>query len=112
LVAPLRYSEIVMAMVGAATLRAIIVGASTFIVALLFQGGVSVAHPLLALLFPLLTGIALGSLGLFTGVWAEKFEHVNLVPTFIVTPLTFLGGVFYDVSHLPEAFAALTRFNP
>lgn len=112
LVAPLRYSEIVLAMVGASTVRAFLVGASTFAVAIVFQWGVSVAHPLLALLFPILTGIGLGSLGLFTGVWAEKFEHVNFVPTFIITPLTFLGGVFYDVSQLPQVFAAITRFNP
>ncbi len=112
LVAPLRYGEIVGAMVGASTVRALLVGAATFVVALLFQGGLSVAHPLLALLFPILTGIGLGSLGLFTGVWAEKFEHVNLVPAFLITPLTFLGGVFYDVSQLPQPFATLTRFNP
>lgn len=112
LVAPLRYSEIVLAMVGASTVRAFLVGASTFAVAIVFQWGVSVAHPLLALLFPILTGIGLGSLGLFTGVWAEKFEHVNFVPTFIITPLTFLGGVFYDVNQLPQVFAAITRFNP
>lgn len=112
LVAPLRYTEIVFAMVGGALVRALLVGLSTFAVALLFHDRIHVAHPFLALVFPTLTGIGLGAVGLLTGVWAEKFEHVNLVPTFIITPLTFLGGVFYDVAQLPGVFAALTRANP
>src|SRR5690606_32848780 len=105
LVAPLRYTEIVFAMVGGATVRALLVGLLTFVAALFFHERVQVAHPFLALVFPTLTGIGLGAVGLITGVWAEKFEHVNLVPTFVITPLTFLGGVFYDVRQLPETFA-------
>lgn len=112
LVSPLRHGEIVSAMVGASTLRALLVGAATWAVALLFLGGVSVAHPLLAIAFPLLTAIGMGAVGLLTGVWAEKFEHVNLVPTFVITPLTFLGGVFYDVGQLPGVFSAFSRLNP
>lgn len=112
LVSPLRHGEIVFAMVGASTLRALLVGAATWAVALLFLGGVSVAHPLLAIAFPLLTAIGMGAVGLLTGVWAEKFEHVNLVPTFVITPLTFLGGVFYDVGQLPGVFSAFSRLNP
>lgn len=112
LVSPLRHGEIVFAMVGASTLRALLVGAATWAVALLFLGGVSVAHPLLAIAFPLLTAIGMGAVGLLTGVWAEKFEHVNLVPTFVITPLTFLGGVFYDVGQLPGIFSAFSRLNP
>lgn len=112
LVSPLRHGEIVFAMVGASTLRALLVGAATWAVALLFLGGVSVAHPLLAIAFPLLTAVGMGAVGLLTGVWAEKFEHVNLVPTFVITPLTFLGGVFYDVGQLPGVFSAFSRLNP
>lgn len=112
LVSPLRHGEIVFAMVGASTLRALLVGAATWAVALLFQGRVLVAHPLLAIAFPLLTAVGMGAVGLLTGVWAEKFEHVNLVPTFVITPLTFLGGVFYDVGQLPGVFSAFSRLNP
>lgn len=112
LVTPLRYTEIVFAMVGASAVRAFVVGAATFGVALLFHERIHIAHPLLALAFPILTGVGLGAVGLLTGVWAEKFEHVNLVPTFVITPLTFLGGVFYDVAQLPAAFESLTRLNP
>lgn len=112
LVAPLRYREIVGAMVAAASVRALGVGLITWVVAVIFQGELSVAHPFYALIFPILTSVGFAALGLFTGIWADKFEHVNFVPTFVVTPLTFLGGVFYDVSQLPGFFATLSHFNP
>jgi len=112
LVSPLRYGEIVAAMVGAATLRALVVGFLTWLVAAIAQGEILLRHGLYAILFPTLTGIGLAALGLFVGIWAEKFEHVNLVPTFVVVPLTFLGGVFYDVETLPGIFGTLSLFNP
>lgn len=112
LVAPLRYGEIVGAMVAASTVRALMVGTATWIVAMLFHGEFLLAKPLYALLFGPLTAVGLASVGLLTGIWAEKFEHVNVVPTFVITPLTFLGGVFYDVTTLPPVFAAFSRFNP
>lgn len=112
LVSPLRYGEIVGAMVGASSVRALVVGFLTWVVAVVAGGSVLLAHPLYAIVFPLLTSVGLAAAGLFVGIWAEKFEHVNLVPTFVVTPLTFLGGVFYDVNQLPGVFATISRFNP
>ncbi|HEY0840260.1 MAG TPA: ABC transporter permease [Vulgatibacter sp.] len=112
LVAPLRYGEIVAAMVGAASVRALVVGLLTWVVSIVAQGEVLLAHVGYAIAFPVLTSVGLSALGLFVGIWAEKFEHVNLVPTFVITPLTFLGGVFYDVGQLPDVFATLSHFNP
>lgn len=112
LVAPLRYGEIVGAMVGASAVRALAVGAATWVVASLFQGELLIARVGFAIAFGALAAIGFAAVGLLTGIWAEKFEHVNFVPTFVVTPLTFLGGVFYDVSQLPPAFASFSRFNP
>lgn len=112
LVSPLRYGEIVAAMVAAASVRALVVGLLTWVVASVAQGEVLLAHVGFAIAFPVLTSIGLSALGLFVGIWAEKFEHVNLVPTFVITPLTFLGGVFYDVGQLPGVFATISRFNP
>ena len=108
----LRYGEIVGAMVAAASVRALVVGLLTWVVAIVAQGEVLLAHVGYAIAFPVLTSIGLSALGLFVGIWAEKFEHVNLVPTFVITPLTFLGGVFYDVGQLPGVFATLSHFNP
>lgn len=112
LVSPLTYVQIVGAMVGAATVRALVVGLLTWIVAVVAQGELVVPHPFFAIAFPLLTSIGMGALGLLTSIWAEKFEHVNFVPTFVITPLTFLGGVFYDVQRLPGFFATLSHLNP
>lgn len=112
LISPLTHVQIVGAMVAAATVRAILVGVLTWLAALVFQGGGSVPHPSFAIAFPLLTSVGFAALGLFTAIWAEKFEQVNFVPTFVITPLTFLGGVFYDVQRLPGFFATLSHFNP
>lgn len=112
LISPLTHWQIVWAMVSAATVRALLVGVLTWIVAVIAQGEVVVPHPFFALIFPLLTSIGFAALGLFTAIWADKFEQVNFVPTFVITPLTFLGGVFYDVERLPGFFATLSHLDP
>lgn len=112
LVTPLTHIQIVGAMVSAATVRAMVVGLLTWLVAVVAQGEVVVPHPLFALIIPVLTSIGFSSLGLLTAIWADKFEHVNFVPTFVITPLTFLGGVFYDINKLPAFFSTLSHFNP
>ena len=59
-------------------------------------------------------GVAAGfaALGFMTATWAASFEQVNFLPTFVVTPLTFLGGVFYSVAMAPPALRWMTRANP
>jgi len=57
-------------------------------------------------------GILFAALGLVTAIWATSFEQVNFVPTFFITPLTFLGGVFYSVEMLPPALRRFTLANP
>ena len=63
-------------------------------------------------LFLLLSAYVFSMLGLIAGIWAEKFEQINFFPTFLMMPLTFLGGVFYSVRHLPEPFRTVSLFNP
>lgn len=112
LVSPLTAVEIVLAMVGAAVTRALVVGALTWLVAVVARWDVVVMHPFHAVAFPVLAAIGMAAVGLLTGIWAEKFEQLNVVPTFILTPLTFLGGVFYDVTSLPPMLAQISHFNP
>jgi ABC-2 type transport system permease protein len=112
LVTPLTPFQIVLAMVGASAARGLLVGLLTWATAVAFRGEIHVAYPLLALAFPLLTAIGFSALGLLTGLWAEGFERLSFVPSFILTPLTFLGGVFYDVRMLPPTLAALSHANP
>jgi ABC-2 type transport system permease protein len=92
-------------------LRGVLVGAVMWLVAGAFSG-FHVAHPFLALALVLLAAIAFSSLGLLTAIWAGSFEQVNFFPTFFITPLTFLGGVFYSVEMLPAAVRSLTLANP
>jgi ABC-2 type transport system permease protein len=111
LVTPLTYGEILAAFVSAAVLRGFLVGGAMWIVAGLFTT-FDVAHPALALAFIFLVGCFFAASGLVAAIWAEKFEQVNLVPTFIITPLTFLGGVFYSVNRLPGVLRHIARVNP
>ena len=111
LVSPLTYGEILWAFVAAGVVRGLLVGGVTWGVAGLFEG-FGVAHPLVALALVLLAAILFAALGLITAIWASSFEQVNFIPTFFITPLTFLGGVFYSVEMLPPAFRRATLANP
>jgi ABC-2 type transport system permease protein len=111
LVSPLSYGQILTGFVGAAVLRGLLVGAVMWAVAGVFAG-FELAHPLLALLMLLLVAVAFAALGFVTAVWADSFERVNFFPTFIITPLTFLGGVFYSARMLTPGLRQFTLMNP
>jgi ABC-2 type transport system permease protein len=111
LVAPLGPGEILLGFVGGAMVRGLIVGLLTWAVALLFTG-LQLAHALAAIGFLVGTAYVFSVLGLIAAVWAEKFEQINFFPTFVMLPLTFLGGVFYSVRQLPEPWHTVSLFNP
>jgi ABC-2 type transport system permease protein len=111
LVSPLSYAEVLGAFVAAAVARGLIVGGIMWIVGALFTG-FGVAHPVLAVLLLVTVAAGFAALGFLTATWAGSFEQVNFLPTFVVTPLTFLGGVFYTASMAPPALEWLTRANP
>jgi ABC-2 type transport system permease protein len=111
LVSPLAYGEILAGFLGAAVLRGLLIGAIMWAIAGLFAG-FHLAHPLFAAAMLVLVAVAFSAMGLMTAVWASSFEQVNFLPTFVITPLTFLGGVFYSVHSLPAALRRLTLVNP
>ena len=111
LVTPLSYLELLIALLAAGCTRALLVGVLTWITAAFFVGPY-IPHPLLALLAALLVAIAFAGAGLIVALWADKFEQVNFIPTFVITPMTFLGGVFYAASMLPEPFHRALLVNP
>jgi len=111
LVSPLSYAEILGAFVAAAVTRGLIVGGIMWVVGALFTG-FGLAHPLLAAVLLVAVASGFAALGFLTATWAASFEQVNLLPTFVVTPLAFLGGVFYSASMAPPALRWLTRANP
>ena len=92
-------------------LRGMAIATITFVVALLLVD-LPIEHPLVLILSLLLIGFFFSQLGVLIGVRAEQFEDVSFVQTFVLTPLIFLGGVFYSASLLPEPFQSLTEFNP
>jgi ABC-2 type transport system ATP-binding protein len=111
LVTPLTYVEILGAFLLAAATRALLVGALTWATAALFVGP-EVPHPLEAFLAGFVVSVAFAAAGLIVALWADKFEQVNFVPTFVITPLAFLGGVFYSAAMLPDSFRVVLHLNP
>jgi ABC-2 type transport system permease protein len=111
LVSPLSYGEILAGFVAAAVLRGMMVGGIVWAVAGFFYG-FEMAHPFVALGLLLLVAVAFAALGFMTAIWAATFEQVNFFPTFFITPLTFLGGVFYSAAMLPAALKTFTVMNP
>ncbi|TXR53938.1 ABC transporter permease [Reinekea thalattae] len=78
----------------------------------LWFSSLSVEHPLITISVILLTAIAFSLAGFINAVYATKFDDVTIVPTFILTPLTYLGGVFYSVTLLPEVWQWISKLNP
>ncbi len=109
--APVSYVEIVIAYVGAAASKSIILGLIILATAALFVP-LRIEHPFMMLLFLVLTAVTFSLFGFIIGIWADGFEKLQLVPLMIITPLTFLGGSFYAVDMLPPFWQTVTLFNP
>jgi len=109
--APISVYEIVTGYVGAAATKSVILGTIILITARLFVT-FSIAHPLLMVLFLVLTAVTFSFFGFIIGVWADGWEKLQIVPMLIVTPLTFLGGSFYSISMLPPLWQKIALFNP
>jgi ABC-2 type transport system permease protein len=91
--------------------RGLMVGGLTWAVAMLFTG-FHLEHAPATLVFLLLSSYTFSVLGILAAVWAEKFEQINFFPTFVMLPLTFLGGIFYSVRELPSPWNHISLFNP
>jgi ABC-2 type transport system permease protein len=111
LIAPLGVVDLLAAFLTAAVTRGFMTGALVWLIAGLFAG-FGVAHPLWALGYVTLIATAFAAIGLAVAIWSDKFEQLNVVPTFVLTPLTFLGGVFYSARMLPKPWDTVTRLNP
>ena len=109
--APISPFEAVLAYVGAAATKSVILGLVILGTAALFVP-IRIDHPMLMLAFLLLTAVSFALFGFILGVWAKGFEELNAVPMLIVTPLTFLGGAFYSIHMLPEFWRNISLFNP
>jgi ABC-2 type transport system permease protein len=109
--APVSYYEIVIAYVGAAATKSVILGlvilaTAAFIVPLRIE------HPVWMVVFLVLTSVTFSLFGFIIGIWADGFEKLQIIPLLIVTPLTFLGGSFYSINMLPPVWQTVSLFNP
>jgi ABC-2 type transport system permease protein len=109
--APVSYTEILIAYVGAAATKSIILGLITLATAGFFVP-LRIEHPVWMLFFLVLTSVTFSLVGFIIGIWADNFEKLQVVPLLIVTPLTFLGGSFYSIDMLPPFWQTVALFNP
>lgn len=111
LVSPTPNWVIVLGYISGGMSRGLCVGMLVSLVSLLF-----IRLPLFnvpfTILFALLTSFVFSLAGLINGIFAKKFDDVSVIPTFVITPLTYLGGVFYSISLLPDFWRMLSKANP
>ena len=109
--APVSTVEVVLGYVGAAATKSIVLGLVILATARLFVP-FSIAHPLVMLAFLALTSVTFSLFGFLTGVWADGWEKLSIIPILVITPLTFLGGSFYSIDMLPGIWRTIALFNP
>jgi ABC-2 type transport system permease protein len=111
LVAPLAYSTIVLGFVAGGVVRGLLVAALVVVVALFFTD-LHVVHPVVTVTTIVLTAVVFSIAGLFNAIFAKTFDDISIVPTFVLTPLTYLGGVFFSTSLLPPFWQKVALLNP
>lgn len=109
--APISHVEVLAGYVGAAATKSVMLGSLILVTARLFVP-FEILHPFAMVGFLILTSVTFSLLGFAIGIWADSWEKTSIVPTMIVTPLTFLGGSFYSLSMLPPLWQKITLFNP
>lgn len=110
-VSPMAYWKILAGFVFGAVLRGIIVAVCVFIVGA-FMTEIQIDHIFLAFIFIVLTAMLFAFLGLYNALFAKSFDDISIIPTFLITPMTYLGGVFYPISVLGQPWQFLSQFNP
>jgi ABC-2 type transport system permease protein len=92
-------------------LRGLAVGGLVTVIALFFTK-LEVKHPFVTVSVVLLSSTVFSLAGMINAVFAKKFDDISIIPTFVLTPLTYLGGVFYSISLLPEFWQTVSKANP
>ncbi len=116
-VVPLSRAQIIWAMSLASVIRGAMVAAITLIVGevfyyLQYQELLIPAHPLWLLYFVFMAGLVFGQLGLIAAFWAKTFDQLSAISTFVILPLTYLGGVFVPISQLQPLWQKISMVNP
>ncbi|WP_340679565.1 ABC transporter permease [Paraglaciecola sp.] len=111
LVAPVPNWVIIAGFVGGGVARALLIGVIVTVVSLFFVD-IQIHSLAFIIITLILTAILFATAGLINAIFANSFDDISIIPTFILTPLTYLGGVFYSLSMLPEFWQAVSKINP
>jgi ABC-2 type transport system permease protein len=111
LVAPMSNLVILLGFILGGVLRGLIVGSIVLLISLLFTP-IPLYHPFMMLFMAVLVAMVFALGGLINAIYAKSFDDISFIPTFILTPLTYLGGIFYSIKQLPPTWQALSHFNP
>ena len=111
IVSPMSNAAIVIGHVAGGVIRGLLVGLLVTAIALFFTK-LEVQHPLVTISMVFLSSIVFALAGFVNAVFAKKFDDISIVPTFVLTPLTYLGGVFYSISLLPDFWRSMSLANP
>lgn len=111
LVSPMANITILLGYVSGGVIRGLSVASLVTVVALFFTN-LTVAHPFITGLVIILISICFSLAGLINAVYANNFDDISIIPTFVLTPLTYLGGVFFSIEMLPGIWQTIARLNP
>jgi ABC-2 type transport system permease protein len=111
IVSPMSNATIIVGHVAGGVIRGLMVGFLVTLIALGFTS-LSVENPLITFSMVILASTVFALLGFTNAIFARKFDDISIIPTFILTPLTYLGGVFYSIALLPEIWQKISLVNP
>lgn len=111
LIAPIPNIIILAGYITGGVTRGMIVGLVVTLVALFFTE-LHIEYPIIVIIVVLLTSILFSLAGFINGIFAKKFDDIAIIPTFVLTPLIYLGGVFYSIDLLPEFWQQISKLNP
>ncbi len=111
LVSPLPNTIILIGYVTGSVVRGLMVGAVVLLISLFFTD-LTITHVGVTLSVVVLTAIVFSMAGMINAIFAQKFDDISIIPTFVLTPLTYLGGVFYSIGLLPEFWQNVSLANP
>ena len=112
LVSPMPNWAILVGFVMGGVTRGILIGCIVFCVSLFFYPAFSIVNPMLTVLVLLLTSILFSLMGFINAIFADSFDDISIIPTFVLTPLIYLGGVFYSINILPDIWRNISMANP
>ncbi len=112
LIAPVPNWIILAGYITGGVTRGLIVGLIVTVIALFFTGMPSVYNPFIVVTTVILTSVLFSLGGFLNGIYAKNFDDISIIPTFVLTPLIYLGGVFYSIDLLPRVWQSISLANP